>query len=70
MKLDAAGKELGRVVVPTRERATEASFTLVDVDAADRILLVGVNAGDPSYAFDPDDAVWEPHGWLLTVAQE
>lgn len=70
VKLDAAGKELARVVVPTRERATEASFTLVDVDAADRILLVGVNAGDPSYAFDPDDAVWEPHGWLLTVAQE
>jgi hypothetical protein len=34
------------------------------------VLLVGVNAGDPAYAFDPDEAVWEPHGWLVTLASE
>lgn len=70
VKLDARGRELGRVVIPTRERATEAQMSLVDLDAADRVLLVGVNAGDPAYAFDPDDAVWEPHGWLVTIASE
>jgi hypothetical protein len=70
VKLDANGRELGRVVIPTRERATEAQMTLVDLDSADRIMLVGVNVGDPSYRFDPDDEVWEPHGWLVTIAEE
>jgi hypothetical protein len=70
VKLDASGRELGRVVIPTPERATEAQMTLVDIDAADRIMLVGVNVGDPSYRFDPDDEVWEPHGWLVTIAEE
>jgi hypothetical protein len=70
VKLDAAGKELGRVLIPTKERATEAQMTLVDLDGVDRVMLVGVNVGDPAYAFDPDDEVWEPHGWVLTVAEE
>ncbi|MDF2693140.1 MAG: hypothetical protein K0S65_1523, partial [Labilithrix sp.] len=70
VKLDANGRELGRVVIPTTERATQAQMTLVDLDGVDRILLVGVNVGDPAYAFDPDDEVWEPHGWLVTVAEE
>ena len=68
VKLDANGKELGRVNIPSRERATECAMTLVDYGNADRIMLVGVNVGDPAYRFDPDDEVWEPHGWLLTVA--
>jgi hypothetical protein len=70
VKLDAAGRELGRVPIPTRERAVEAQMTLVDLDGVDRILLVGMNAGDPSYRFDPDDEVWEPHAWLVTLAAE
>jgi hypothetical protein len=45
-------------------------MSLVDVDRADRIVLVGVNTGDPAYGFDPDDEVWEPHSWLATVAEE
>jgi predicted RecA/RadA family phage recombinase len=68
VKLDAAGRELGRVPIPTRERATEAQMTLVDLEGVDRVLLVGVNVGDPSYRFDPDDEVWEPHSWLVTLA--
>jgi hypothetical protein len=70
VKLDASGRELGRVLVGSRERAVEAQMTLVDLDAADRVLLVGVNTGDPTYHFDPDDEVWEPHGWLLSLAAE
>jgi hypothetical protein len=70
VKLDAKGRELGRVAIPMRERATEAQMTLVDLDDVDRVMLVGVNAGDPSYRFDPDDEVWEPHAWLVTLAAE
>ncbi len=70
VKIDAHGRELGRVTIPTSDRATEAQMTLVDLEAADRIMLVGVNVGDPSYRFDPDDTVWEPHGWLVTIAAE
>jgi hypothetical protein len=70
VKLDANGRELGRVVIPTTERATQAQMTLVDLDDVDRVMLVGVNVGDPAYAFDPDDEVWEPHGWLVTIAEQ
>lgn len=70
VKIDASGRETGRVLIPTTERATTAQMTLVDVDSVDRVMLVGVNVGDPAYAFDPDDEVWEPHGWLVTVAEE
>lgn len=70
VKIDARGREIGRVVIPTKERATQAQMTLVDLDGVDRILLVGVNLGDPAYAFDPDDEVWEPHGFAVTVAEE
>ncbi len=70
VKLDASGRELGRVVIPTKERATEARMTLVDLDGVDRVMLVGVNVGDPGYTFDPDDEVFEPHGWLVTLAED
>ena len=70
VKLDASGRKLGRVVIPTAERATQAQMTLVDLEGVDRVLLVGVNTGDPAYTFDPDDEVWEPHGWLVTIAEE
>jgi hypothetical protein len=70
VKLDASGRELGRIVIPTSERATHVQMTLVDLEGVDRIMLVGTNVGDPAYAFDPDDEAWEPHGWLVTLAEE
>jgi hypothetical protein len=70
VKLDASGKEIGRVLIPMRERAVEAQMTLVDLEKVDRVLVVGVNAGDPTYHFDPDDEVWEPHAWVAAFAEE
>jgi hypothetical protein len=70
VKLDARGHERGRFLIPTRDRTTEAQATIVDLEGVDRVLLVGVNVGDPAYPFDPDDEVWEPHGWLLSIAEE
>jgi hypothetical protein len=34
------------------------------------VLLVGVNVGVPEYALDPDDGALEPHGYLITLAEE
>jgi hypothetical protein len=70
LKLDAEGRATGQLATPTAERATEAQMTIVDLEGIASVLLVGVNAGDPSYPFDPDDEIWEPHGWLLTLAAE
>lgn len=69
VKIDAQGRELARIPIPIRDRATEANMTLADTTGAARILLVGVNVGDPAYTFDPDDEVWEPHGWVVTMAE-
>ncbi len=70
VKLDADGRELGRVGIKAPNRATEAQMTLADLGGVDSLLLVGTNVGDPTYRFDPDDDVWEPHGWLVTLASE
>lgn len=70
VKLDARGKEIGHLVVPSHDRAVEAQMTVVDLDDVASLLLIGVATGDGLYPFDPDDEAWEPHGWLLTVASE
>ena len=70
VKLDRSGHEVGRVMLPTTDRALEAQVSVVDLAGVDRLLVVGAGVGDPSYPFDPDDEVWEPHGWLLSVAAE
>ena len=58
MKLDASGRELGRVSLPTTPRATEAQMTLIDLDAADAILVVATNVGDPFEPLEADDEVF------------
>jgi hypothetical protein len=70
VKLDAAMHEMGRVTVGAPPRATEAQGTVANLDGVDALLVVAVNVGDPFAPFDPDDEVWEPHGWLLTLASE
>ena len=68
VKLDAAGRELGRIPVAAPPRATEAQGTIADLDATDSLLVVATNVGDPYEPLDPDDESFEPHGWLLTLA--
>ncbi|WP_394823405.1 hypothetical protein [Pendulispora albinea] len=70
VKRDPAGRELSRVPIASAERAIEAQGSIVDLDTVDSLLIVGTNTGDPFEPFDPDDAIWEPHGWRLTVAAE
>jgi hypothetical protein len=68
VKLDAQGKEMAEMTIPSLDLGTEAQLTVMELDQVDSVLLVGVNLGDPKWAFDPDDGVWEPHGWIMTVA--
>jgi hypothetical protein len=70
VRVDAAGREISRVGVPEQDRGTEAQTSLVHLDGVARVLVVGTNAGDPLYPFDPDDYAWEPHGWVVSLAGE
>ena len=70
VRVDAEGHEISRVGVPAQDRGTEAQATLVDLDGTARVLVVGTNTGDPATHFDPDDYVWEPHGWIVSLAGE
>jgi hypothetical protein len=67
-KLDAAGKVLDELPIPSTDRATEAAMTVENLDDTERIVVVGVNLGSTEMPFAPDDAPWEPHGWLLTLS--
>ncbi|MEO7110503.1 MAG: hypothetical protein ABI183_08710 [Polyangiaceae bacterium] len=70
VKLAADGSEIGRLTIPTQDKATDAQITIDNLDGVGAVLLVAVNAGDDSVLFDPDAAVWEPHGYLVTLAQQ
>jgi hypothetical protein len=70
LKLDAAGRELGRIPIGAAPRVTEAQGTVTGLDLASDVLVVGTNVGDPFVPFDPDDERFEPHGWLLTLDAE
>jgi hypothetical protein len=70
VRVGADGREISRVGVPGPDRGTEAQTTLVDLDGVARVLIVGSSAGDPLIPFDPDDRVWEPHGWIVSLAAD
>ena len=70
IKLDAAGHAKAVLSVTSLPRGTHASLTVEMLDDVDQLLVVGANVANTLYPFDPDQAEWEPHGWLLTVEGE
>jgi hypothetical protein len=70
VKIDASGKPIASLPIESLERGTTAQMTVVDLDATAKVLVVGAALGEPRQSFDPDEGVWEPHGWLLTLAPE
>jgi hypothetical protein len=68
IKLDADRHEQSRIVVNSQQRATEAVQSLVNLQGAEYILLVGAAFGDPTVPLYPPDAVPEGHGYMVTIA--
>jgi len=70
VKLDAAGHAMAQWEAKAQPKATEAHLQIVDVQGAAAFVVVAANVGNWTSPFDPDEGPWEPHGWLLTIAQE
>ncbi len=70
VKLDASNREISRVAATAPPKATEAHVQVVDIDDAAALLVVATNVDAWAAPFDPNDEVWEPHGWLLTISEE
>lgn len=70
VKVDAKGAATALLPVTGFDRGTEAELSVTNLDDTATVLVVGVNVGDPYRPFDPDDAVFEPHGWMLTIQPE
>ncbi len=70
VKLDASGRAMGRIPIPTLDRATEARISLSHLEGVAHVVLIGVNLGDPQEPFDSRYPVWEPHSWEVTLASE
>jgi hypothetical protein len=67
VKLDASGNSMGRTEIAAMDRGTDANWTMNDLRGVDSLMIVGVGLGAPDRDFDPDDRVWEPHAWTVTV---
>lgn len=70
VKLDARGKELARIPLTSPGKATHAAIDLGELDATASVLLVATNVSEWTKPFDPNEAPWEPHGWMVTLASE
>lgn len=70
VRVDKDGRELGRMLAPFTERGTEVEQTLVQLEGAVGVLVVGTSLGgvDPTHPFDPDVAPHEPHGCTVYLA--
>jgi hypothetical protein len=62
VQLDKQGRELRRLEVPFKERATLSEQRLSNFEAASYVLVVGTNLGgvDRDHPFDPDIFPYEP----------
>ncbi len=68
--LDARDHEVARYRALAAPKAIDAHFQVINLDDVSSILVVAMNLGNWTTPFDPDDDIWEPHGWLLTIAAE
>jgi hypothetical protein len=70
VRVDRDGREASRVLVTPQQKSTSAEKNLDGLDGLAGVALIGVNVGDLRIddPFDPDQAPYEPHGYVVTVA--
>lgn len=68
--VDVEGRELMRWELPFLQTGTHQEKTLLNFEAAEGLLFIGVNLGgvDAQHPFDPDAEPWEPHAYTLYLA--
>jgi hypothetical protein len=71
VKLDALGREIGRIDLAFEARVTSAEKHIVALDGTSSLLVLGTNLGgiDAAHLLDPDHAPFEPHGCTLYVVR-
>jgi hypothetical protein len=70
VKVRASGEPYATLPIIGFDRGTSAWLKVDNLDDADSLLIVGVNLGDPWFAFDVDDEVFTPHGWIVKLAPQ
>ncbi len=70
VKVRANGEPYATLPIVGFDRGTSAWLKVDNLDDADTLLVVGVNLGDPWFAFDTDDEVFTPHGWIVKLAPQ
>jgi len=70
LRIDRDGFESSRVIITPQQKSMSAEKNLDALDGLAGVALVGVNVGDlrSDDPFDPDEAPYEPHGYVVTVA--
>ena len=71
VKLDALGKELGRLDFAYEPRVSSAEKQITALEGTKTLLILGTNLGgtDATHLLDPDRAPFEPHGCTVYVAR-
>jgi len=69
VKVDREGRKRAAIPIAAYDKAVEAQGTLTELDGVAWVYVVGVAVGEPFVPIDPDDGSWEPHGYLLTLAE-
>lgn len=70
LQIGADGAVVGRMPFVSAEKAVNAQSSLLDLNRASEVWLVGIQTGDPRAPFDPDDGYWESHAFTATVIPE
>jgi hypothetical protein len=72
VKVDAEGKEVGRVGVAPVYGSTRAERTVLNLSGLAGLLIVGINQGDfdRGAPFDPDEGPFEPHAYTVTLHKQ
>jgi hypothetical protein len=69
VKVGATGGTQAELPMGSVDKGTHASLTVENLEGTARVVVVGVALGDTEAPFDPTAGEWEPHGWMLTLAQ-